>query len=190
MALVSSRVVPIVYGTEATPLKRPDQNRTHRWKVYVRSPTGESLETVFSSVTFKLHESFDQPQRGTRFYIWPAISKPPFELAESGWGEFVIQIRISFQLAGLRPMILSHQLRLHPLVEDSGRSFKPVISETYDEIVISRPGEAASDNPTYPPHRSTVFYLTAISVADCIAKENAGLDRVMASFTDFLGQHK
>lgn len=102
----------------------------------------------------------------------------------------MIQIRIVFQLAGLRPTILSHQLRLHPLVEDSAKSLKPVISETYDEILISHPGEAASDSPVYPPHSSTDFNFIVASVADCIAKENAGLDRVVASFRDFISQHK
>jgi len=60
----------------------------------------------------------------------------PFEVQETGWGEFQIQIRIAFQDAGQRPVVLQHALRLHP-PEDAGqlKTSRPVLSEFYDELV-------------------------------------------------------
>lgn len=45
--------------------------------------------TVFDKVTYQLHETFANPKR--------ALTKPPFEIAEKGWGEF--EMKITFKIA-------------------------------------------------------------------------------------------
>lgn len=55
---------PVVYGNTATDLgKRGDDERTHSWKVFVRSVDGSDLGTVVKKVVFQLHESFAEPKR-------------------------------------------------------------------------------------------------------------------------------
>jgi transcription initiation factor IIF auxiliary subunit len=42
------------------------------------------------------------------------IDKPPFEVTETGWGEFEIQIRVAFSTeSGEKPITLFHVLKLH-----------------------------------------------------------------------------
>ena len=60
------------------------------------------------------------------------MDTPPFELKESGWGEFQIQIRIYFTNPDIKPVFLSHQLKLYA---DDG-SVGVVVSEKFDKICI------------------------------------------------------
>jgi YEATS family len=69
-----------------------------------------------------------------------AIEQPPFEVSETGWGEFEIAIKIYFHTAsGEKPVTLYHHLRLHPYEDDgTGQPWpkeKPVTSFNYDEVV-------------------------------------------------------
>jgi YEATS domain-containing protein 4 len=44
-----------------------------------------------------------------------AIEAPPFQVTETGWGEFEIQIKVHFvPEASEKPMTLFHFLHLHP----------------------------------------------------------------------------
>jgi YEATS domain-containing protein 4 len=44
-----------------------------------------------------------------------AVDKPPFEVTETGWGEFDIQIKIFFvPEANEKPLAFFHHLKLHP----------------------------------------------------------------------------
>lgn len=121
-------------------------------------------------VTFKLHDTYQNPVRSKSketvtlalfavddknetnnpFVITPDIDKPPFEVSETGWGEFEINIRISFvPEAGEKQLTLYHHLKLHPWVEggdgpvppplDQAMKFGPVHSWQYDEIVFNEP---------------------------------------------------
>lgn len=70
------------------------------------------------------------------------MDKFPFEISETGWGEFQIQIKIFFNETGIeRPVILTHNLRLYESGEDLEAQIKngckPVLAEHYDEVVIS-----------------------------------------------------
>lgn len=56
--------IPIVYGSKATPFKKPEGDNTHSWTVYVKIPEPVKAEDVIKRVTFKLHESFATPLRG------------------------------------------------------------------------------------------------------------------------------
>lgn len=58
-----------------------------RWTLYLRSPNPTyDLSNAISRVIFQLHPSFAQPTR--------ELTKPPFEVTETGWGEFEASIRI------------------------------------------------------------------------------------------------
>lgn len=92
-------------------------------------------------VTFKLHDTYPTPTRN--------IDKPPFEVTETGWGEFEIIIRITFITeAAEKTMTLLHHLKLHPWTVTGEPEIPPlevalkagpVHSWQYDEIVFNDP---------------------------------------------------
>lgn len=55
---------PIIYGNSAVALKKPENEHTHKWTVFVRGFNNEDISTYVRKVVFKLHESFLQPSRG------------------------------------------------------------------------------------------------------------------------------
>ncbi|KAH8918850.1 yeats-domain-containing protein [Atractiella rhizophila] len=120
---------PIIYGNTAV-LITPDEkhlyalDHTHKWTVAVRSAASppaqageerdprhevggyDDISHFIKRVTFKLHDTYTQPNRH--------VDKPPFEVTETGWGEFDIQIRIQFtQESGEKPISFMHHLKLH-----------------------------------------------------------------------------
>ncbi|KAI8067913.1 yeats family-domain-containing protein [Gongronella butleri] len=133
---------PIYYGNTATPItgKKPAvPDHTHRWTVMVKGVNGEDLSYYIRKVVFKLHETYPNPLR--------SVEEPPFELTETGWGEFEIMIKIHFQpVTSEKAVTLYHHLRLHPYEDDlSGQPWpkdKPVSSLLYDELVFNEPTEA------------------------------------------------
>ncbi|KAF9599600.1 hypothetical protein IFM89_001096 [Coptis chinensis] len=128
--------VPIVYGTISFWLgKKASEYHSHKWTVYVRSATNEDLGVVIKRAVFQLHPSFNNPTR--------VVESPPFELSESGWGEFEIAISLFFHNDVCdKQLDLYHHLKLYP-EEESGpqTTKKPVVVESYDEIVFSEPSE-------------------------------------------------
>ena len=68
-----------------------------------------------------------------------AIEEPPFEVTETGWGEFEIQIKIFFQPeASEKPLTLFHFLHLHPYgpnKEEEKEQGATIEAYQYDEIV-------------------------------------------------------
>ncbi|KAL4483829.1 hypothetical protein ABPG72_006204 [Tetrahymena utriculariae] len=126
---------PIVYGTISYSLganKKQTEKNTHRWCVYVRGPNNEDLSTFIEKVVFVLHETFTDHQR--------AITKPPFEVVEKGWGEFDILIQIHFK-THYPQLELVHKLKFYGAKSggNSQSTKKPVVSEFYDEIVFVNP---------------------------------------------------
>ncbi|KAF8897902.1 yeats family-domain-containing protein [Infundibulicybe gibba] len=114
---------PIIYGNTATVLTPKEResltstDHTHKWTVAVRSAASpadsdqvggaDDIGHFIKRVTFKLHDTYSNPSRN--------IDKPPFEVSETGWGEFEIQIRITFiPESGEKAMTLYHHLKLHP----------------------------------------------------------------------------
>jgi hypothetical protein len=122
---------PLIYGSIATPLQSSaDQYATHRWRLYVRSPSGAIGEAV-RRVTFHLHPSFPDPVRVVEAPNMPGGSG--FMVEEGGWGEFEAMIKIEWATqadAGParkkqkgsaavgddeRPLVVRHPIRLyHP----------------------------------------------------------------------------
>ncbi|GMY12213.1 transcription initiation factor TFIID subunit 14b-like isoform X1 [Fagus crenata] len=128
--------LPIVYGTTAFYLgRKASESQSHKWTVYVRGATNEDLGVVIKRVVFQLHPSFNNPTR--------AIESPPFELSECGWGEFEIAISLFFHSDVCdKQLDLYHHLKLYP-EEESGpqTTKKPVVVESYNEVVFPDPSE-------------------------------------------------
>ncbi|TDL29364.1 yeats family protein [Rickenella mellea] len=150
---------PIIYGNtaEVIPLEERQSSsntaHTHRWTVAVRSAVSapdsdivggaDDISYFIKRVSFKLHDTYPNPNRN--------IDKPPYEVTETGWGEFEIQIRIVFiSDCGEKPITFYHHLKLHPwTVDGSGEAENPppevalkagpVHSWQYDEIVFNDP---------------------------------------------------
>ncbi|KAF7294190.1 hypothetical protein HMN09_01147400 [Mycena chlorophos] len=167
---------PIIYGNVASVLtpKQREQlaatapDHTHTWTVAVRSAASaadqdkdstmvggaDDLGYFIKRVTFKLHDTYANPQRN--------IDKPPFEVTETGWGEFEVQIKITFITdAGEKPITFYHHLKLHPWAAagdpeipplDVAVKLGPVHSWQYDEIVFTDPFNTFLDTLTkHPP---------------------------------------
>lgn len=143
---------PLVYGNVAYPLsakQRPaDSDHTHRWTIAVKGINDTDISYFVKKVVFKLHETYANPTR--------SIEKPPFEVTETGWGEFEISIRVYFAPeSGEKSITLYHHLKLHPWEANANAppipapigpttptSSEPVHSWQYDEVVFSEPTEA------------------------------------------------
>ncbi|KAF8450251.1 yeats family protein [Boletus edulis BED1] len=156
---------PIIYGNTATVLTPAEkelapEGHTHRWTVAVRGAAStpvsddvggaDDLGYFIKRVTFKLHETYANPSRN--------VDKPPFEVSETGWGEFEIQIRINFVAeSGEKAITFYHHLKLHPWTitfpipgtafpvepeipsPENAAKLGPVHSWQYDELVFTDP---------------------------------------------------
>eukprot|EP00949_MAST-11_sp_MAST-11-sp1_P000307 g307.t1 len=115
--------------------KDADEYHSHKWTVFVRGLDGEDLGYIIKTVAFSLHPSFSVPVR--------LKEEHPFEVTETGWGEFEVGIRIYFVDDAVPPLNLSHHLRLYPAEKNAVLSEeKPVVHEHYDEILFHDPPEA------------------------------------------------
>src|SRR5690606_34779482 len=85
--------------------------------------------------------------------LYPSdVEAPPFQVTETGWGEFEIQIKVYFvPEAGEKPLTLFHFLKIRPYnpempIEDPANpppeTSEPVYSQQYDEIIFNEPTEA------------------------------------------------
>ncbi|KAH8244248.1 YEATS domain-containing protein 4 [Drosophila bipectinata] len=134
-------VKPIVYGNIARSFgkKREEDGHTHQWKVYLKPYYNEDMSSYVKKVHFKLHESYANPNR--------IVVKPPYEITETGWGEFEVVIKIYFNDQSERPVTCYHILKLFqsPVVDGELTSSttmdtkKGLVSESYEEIVFQEP---------------------------------------------------
>ncbi|KAJ8736755.1 hypothetical protein PYW07_000026 [Mythimna separata] len=129
-------VKPVVFGNIARYFgkKREEDGHTHQWTVYVKPFLNEDMSAYVKKVHFKLHESYSNPNR--------IITKMPYEITETGWGEFEIVIKIFFLDPNERPVTLYHILKLFqsPLtVGGPPQTGRVLCSEAYDEIVFQEP---------------------------------------------------
>ena len=117
-------IKPIVYGNVSKYFgkKREEDGHTHQWTVYVKPYRNEVTQTKWyhydisfplswqdmsayvKKVNFKLHDSYANANR--------TLTKPPYEVTETGWGEFEIVIKIYFQGPSERPVTIYHILKL------------------------------------------------------------------------------
>uniref|UniRef100_A0A1B6D9X6 YEATS domain-containing protein 4 n=2 Tax=Clastoptera arizonana TaxID=38151 RepID=A0A1B6D9X6_9HEMI len=126
-------VKPIVYGNIARYFgeKRKEDGHTHQWTVYVKPYKNEDMSMFVKKVHFKLHESYASPNR--------IVTKPPYEITETGWGEFEIVIKIYFHDSNERPVTLYHILKLFQSGADMALGKKPLVTEFYEEVVFQDP---------------------------------------------------
>ncbi|GMG19920.1 unnamed protein product [Ambrosiozyma monospora] len=150
---------PIIYGniaekvSEKNPLPASSpSDHTHTWKVFLADPLGNDLSQYIKKVVFKLHDTYVNSSR--------SIESPPFEVHETGWGEFEIVIKIYFQNdCGEKNITLYHHLKLHPYpthadIQRAGGDEEAALriaaaenvsghveSIQYDELVFNEPTE-------------------------------------------------
>ena len=118
-------------GSPAAGTSADSGHHSHRWTVYVRGLQDDDLSYIIASVTFGLHSSFAEPTR--------VCVQPPYEVTETGWGEFAIAITIAFRHPSLPPVHMQHLLRLFPPPTQQPSTARPVMSEQYDELVFDSP---------------------------------------------------
>lgn len=102
-------------GSEAWALdeksRKPNTPPEHTkgWKVYVKQfPGGPDITTWLKGVQFKLHETYPNCLR-------PAKYAPPFEIHETGWGGFDVEIRLHFvDISEQKYGKTRHYLQLEP----------------------------------------------------------------------------
>jgi transcription initiation factor IIF auxiliary subunit len=124
---------PIVYGSMSFYQgKKVDEQNSHKWACYVRGVGDDDISVFIKKVVFQLHPSFSSPQR--------VFERPPYEVCETGWGEFEILIQLYFHDPREKKLDIYHLLQLYPKTPGGGLSTKkPVISEHYDEILFNEP---------------------------------------------------
>ncbi|KAI0228799.1 hypothetical protein LSAT2_020751 [Lamellibrachia satsuma] len=90
-------IKPIVYGNIARYFgrKREEDGHTHQWTVYVKPYRNEDMSTYVKKMHFRLHESYANSNR--------VVVKPPYEVTETGWGEFEVIIKIYFNDPNEKP---------------------------------------------------------------------------------------
>ncbi|KMZ70264.1 YEATS domain-containing protein [Zostera marina] len=164
--------VPIVYGTIAFWLgKKASEYNSHKWTVYVRGATNEDLGAVVKRVVFQLHPSFNNPTR--------VAESAPFELSESGWGEFEIVISLHFHSDVCDKQVdLYHHLKLYPEDDTGHQSIKkPVVIESYDEIVFFDPSEACFARLQNHPAVNFAKLPNGLSISPAVFIENVSEKR-------------
>lgn len=131
--------LPLVHGSVAWYLgKKADEFQTHQWTLYLRGANNEDLSVCIQKVVFQLHTSFQQPLR--------EYTSAPFEVTEKGWGEFDAQIRVYWKDPNEKPIVLNHGIKLYPPGTPANtlptNTEKPVVAESYDEVVFTNPNES------------------------------------------------
>ena len=127
---------PIVYGNTATKLQKQKYNlngkpHTHKWTFYVKPYYKENLSVFIKKVEIKLDESFKNPTR--------VFHDPPYEVTETGWGEFDVFVKIYFKCPKAKPVSFYHRVNLFPSKDNLKIDSATVALETYDEMVFPEP---------------------------------------------------
>lgn len=90
---------------------------------------------------FKLHETYANSSR--------MIESPPFEVTESGWGEFEVQLKLYFvPESNEKAQTLWHALKLHPYdgdIEGQKERRDTIVAQNYEEIIFNEPVEPFYD---------------------------------------------
>ncbi|CAF3697889.1 unnamed protein product [Rotaria sordida] len=122
-------IKPILYGNTAKHFgsKRDSDGHTHKWTLYVRSFNNDDMSNYINRIQFRLHETYPNNIR--------VINQPPFEIEETGWGEFETQIIIFFSDPNEKPVIIYYHLKLFSNDPEVVSGKKPLVNEYYDELL-------------------------------------------------------
>lgn len=148
-------VKPIVYGNVSRYLgkKREEDGRTHQWTAFLRPyNTNDDLSAFIKKVQFKLHESYSNPIR--------IVNKPPFELTETGWGEFDITMKVIFSDPNEKPLVITHLIKLFHCDHEIMMGHKSLVREIYDEMVFVDPSPSFYRCLMSRPSQNTLSYPT------------------------------
>ncbi|CAH8626432.1 unnamed protein product [Dicrocoelium dendriticum] len=190
--LKTTVVKPIVYGNVSRYLgkKREEDGRTHQWTAFLRPfNTNEDLSTFIRRVQFKLHESYANPIR--------VVHKPPFELTETGWGEFDITMKVVFTDPNEKPLVITHLIKLFHCDHEIMMGHKSLVREIYDEMVFVDPShtfyrslmsKSSLSTPT-APHETDFQELKCRTLAS-IQDLNIKVTRAIQLFRDQLTTSK
>ncbi|KAI9843109.1 MAG: NuA4 histone H4 acetyltransferase complex and the SWR1 complex subunit [Thelocarpon superellum] len=132
---------PFVFGNTTEhidPNNRPadlDKDHTHRWKLFVKGVDDEDISYWLKKVQFKLHDSYHNSLR----------KQAPFEVNETGWGEFDVAIKLYFvPESGEKPQTVWHTLKIHPYGPDAEMQRlekRRIVSQNYEEVLFNEPVE-------------------------------------------------
>lgn len=134
---------PFIIGSQAWNLNAtnsPDvvpEGHTKGWRVYVRGlDNGPDISTWLKKVQFKLHHTYAESNR--------TIETPPFEVRETGYGEFEIELRLYFDsLSGEKAQYRFHRLRLEPYGSEENikkqTEKNEVLAETCEIVEFNEP---------------------------------------------------
>ncbi|KAH7646672.1 YEATS domain-containing protein 4 Gas41 [Dermatophagoides farinae] len=154
-------VKPIVFGNVARYFGHKRNNgHTHEWKVYLRLYNNEDSSGYIKKVQFKLHDSYATQIR--------VCNEPPYEVDETGWGEFEVVIKIYFVDPSERPVTIYHMLKLFKIEPGAAPGGGPMpvftdylVSEFYDELIFSEPSttmmQLLKSAPPLPPSIRSQF---------------------------------
>ena len=103
----------------------------------MRGINNEDISHWLRKVQFKLHDTYPNSLR--------MIEGAPFEVEETGWGEFEISIKFYFVPESTeKPQTIWHALKLHPYGEDmegEKERREMVKSICYEEVLFNEPVE-------------------------------------------------
>ncbi|XP_069117370.1 YEATS domain-containing protein 4-like [Argopecten irradians] len=106
--------------------KREEDGHTHQWTVYVKPYKNEDLSGYIKKIHFKLHDSYPNHNR--------VVTKPPYEVTETGWGEFEVIIKIYFVDPNERPCYITESLASKAPNKDTPSSI--IILTTHKPVVL------------------------------------------------------
>ena len=142
---------PFIIGSQAwnlTSQNHPDpipDGHTKGWRVYVRAlgeeesgggGNGPDLKTWLKKVQFKLHHTYADASR--------TVETPPFEVTETGYGEFEVELRLYFDSSsGEKAQYRFHRLRLEPYGDEAQqarqRERNLVVADTCEIVEFNEP---------------------------------------------------
>ncbi|PVH23643.1 hypothetical protein CXQ85_003933 [Candidozyma haemuli] len=155
--------VPILYGNTAKHLadeKRTEKtpaDHTHEWTVFFKPVLDNvDLTPLIKKVTFKLHETYENPVR--------SVEHPPYQVTETGWGEFEIIIKVHFHPGaelGIneKNFQIFHGLKLHPYNPKAPKSFNEPTEATF-EILTKKPSNLLPFKYSDPQKRDQEYLRT------------------------------
>lgn len=106
----------------------------------MRQPAGDpSLTTWLNKVQFKIFNTYENPLR--------TCESPPFEVTETGWGGFTIDVRLHFQpISGEKAQYRQHFLQLEKYGDEKQQAEQErlgcVRSEYLEVVQFNEPTEA------------------------------------------------
>ncbi|CAD5112335.1 unnamed protein product [Dimorphilus gyrociliatus] len=125
-------VKPVVYGNVSRYFgKKSENGHTHQWTVFVKPFDNCCMSPFVKKVVFRLHADYNDHNR--------TVTEPPYEVTETGWGEFEVLIKIFFVDVNEKPVTLTHLLKLFHTDPDITLGKKPLIIEHYDEVIFQEP---------------------------------------------------